>query len=206
MAEKIKFTAKELRKPDIYRQFFSDLIDKASENFNFILYCFAGVIVALIILFLFTSHSEKKSAEANKIFANALVKLNTGNIDEARADFKTVIDGYPSDKSAKLARYYSGLLNYEIGEYEESIKVLKSFINNSPQDKLLKESAELTIGLSNFNLKNWQKAITYFEKINDPQSPYITKAKVHLGLCYEKLGEFEKAREVYENYLDIQSN
>lgn len=206
MAEKIKFTAKELKKPDVYRQFFADLIDRASKNFNFILYCFAGLIVAVVILFIFTSYSEKKSAEASKVFDDALEKYNTGNIDEAKVDFKTLIDGYPSDKSAKLARYYSGLLNYEIGEYEESIKILKSFINNSPPDKLLKESAELMIGLSNFNLQNWQEAITYFSKIEDTESPYIKKAKLHLGLSYEKLGQFDKAQEVYENFLVIQSN
>ena len=206
MAEKIKFTAKELKKPDIYRQFFSDLFDKASDNFNIILYSFAGLIIALIILFIFSTHSDKKAAAASKIFDGAVEKLNLGNIEDAQRDFDSLIKDYPSNKSAKLAQYYSGLINYDVGEYEKTIDSLTGFLSTNPEEQLLKQSAQLTIGLSNFNLNNWSEAVNYLSKISDTESPYFRQANVHLGLSYEKLGQHDKAQKIYEDFIATQTS
>ena len=47
MSEKIKYTVKELKQPDKFRQFVGDLVELASENFNKILYGIGALVVLL---------------------------------------------------------------------------------------------------------------------------------------------------------------
>lgn len=206
MAPKIKYTIKELRKPDKFREFVAELLEKSSNNFNKILYYVAGIIVVLIILFLITSYNERKSQRAYKSFENAITQYNEGQIPEAQESFSKLISEYPNGKSSKLAQYYSGVINFDIGEYEKSIEQLKSFISKASSYELLKDSANLTIGLSYFNLQNWQEAVEYLSKLINSGSPYEKQAKIHLGLSYEKLGQYDKAEEIYKNFLITNTN
>ena len=141
MSEKIKYTIKELKQPDKFRQFISDLVDTAAENFNKILYAVGGIVVILIVIYLVSSHQEKKAQIAGNIFENALVQYNSGNIEPALEGFATLIEEHPSQQAAKLALYYSGILNYDLGEYEKTVSSLEEYLNDSPDNKLLEDSA-----------------------------------------------------------------
>lgn len=206
MAEKIKYTQKELKKPDKFRQFATDLLDQSSKNFNKILYFIAGIMVVIIILFVISSSKEKRTMLANELFEKTLVQYNKGEITKAIDYFTRLVEEYPNEKAAKLSRYYLGIINFDIGEYEKSIDSLNDFINNASSYDLLKDSANLNIGLAYYNLGNWQEAVTYFSKLENTDSPYKEQASIHLGLSYEKLGQFDKAEEIYKNYLNVNNS
>ena len=188
MSEKIKYTIKELKQPDKFRQFISDLVDTAAENFNKILYAVGGIVVILMVIYLVSSHKEKKAQIAGEMFENALVQYNSGNIEPALEGFATLIKEHPSQQSAKLALYYSGILNYDLGEYEKTVTSLEEYLNDSPDNKLLEDSANFTLGLSYYNLENWQEAEKYLSRLQNTGSPYEKQANINLGLTYEKAG------------------
>ena len=202
MSEKIKYTIKELKQPDKFRQFISDLVDTAAENFNKILYAVGGIVVILMVIYLVSSHMEKKAQIAGEMFENALVQYNSGNIEPALEGFATLIKEHPSQQSAKLALYYTGILNYDLGEYEKTVTSLEEYLNDSPDNKLLEDSANFTLGLSYYNLENWQEAENYLSRLQNTGSPYEKQANINLGLTYEKLGQFEKAEDIYKNFLN----
>jgi len=174
MGEKIKYTIKELKQPDKFRQFISDLVDTAAENFNKILYAVGGIVVLLLVIYMASSHQEKKAQIAGEMFEGALVQYNSGNIQPALEGFATLIKEHPSQQSAKLALYYTGILNYDL----------------------------FTIGLSFYNLENWQESEKYLSKLQNSGSPYERQANINLGLAYEKMGQFEKAEDIYKNFLN----
>lgn len=202
MGEKIKYTIKELKQPDKFRQFISDLVDTAAENFNKILYAVGGIVVLLLVIYMASSHQEKKAQIAGEMFEDALVQYNSGNIQPALEGFATLIKEHPSQQSAKLALYYTGIFNYDLGQYEKTISTLNEYLNDSPDNQLLEDSANFTIGLSFYNLENWQKSEKYLSKLQNSGSPYERQANINLGLAYEKMGQFEKAEDIYKNFLN----
>ncbi len=205
MGEKIKYTIKELKQPDKFRQFISDLTDTAAANFNKILYAVGGIFVMLIVIYLVNSHQEKKEQVAGTMFENALVQYNTGNIEPALEGFAALIKEHPSQQSAKLAMYYTGILNYDLGQYEKTISSLNEYLNDSPDNQLLEDSANFTIGLSYYNLENWQESEKYLSKLQNSGSPYEKQANINLGLAYEKMGQYDKAENIYKNFLNNQT-
>ena len=202
MAEKIKYTIKELKQPDKFRQFISDLTDTAAANFNKILYTVGGIFVLLLVIYFVSSHNEKKVQVAGEKFENALFQYNAGNTQAALEGFAALIEEQPSQQSAKLALYYTGAINYDLGLYEESISSLIEYLNDSPDNQLLEDSANFTIGLAFYNLKNWQESEKYLSKLQNSGSPYEKQANVNLALAYEKMGEFDKAEDIYKNVLN----
>lgn len=202
MSEKIKYTIKELKQPDKFRQFISDLVDTAAENFNKILYAVGAIVVLLIVIYLVSSNQEKKEQMAGEMFESALVEYNSGNIQPALEGFETLVKEHPKQQAAKLALYYTGILNYDLGEYNKTISSLEEYLNDSPDNKLLEDSANFTIGLAYYNLENWQDAEKYLVKLQNSGSPYEKQANINLGLTYEKLGQFDKAQDIYKNFLN----
>jgi len=201
MGEKIKYTIKELKQPDKFRQFISDITDTAAANFNKILYAIGGIVVLLLVIYMVSSHQKKKAQIAGEMFENALVQYNEGSLEPALQGFANLIEEHPSQQSAKLALYYTGILNFDLGQYEKTIDSLQNYLNDSPKNQLLEESANFTIGLAYYNLQNWQESEKYLSKLQNSNSPYEKQANINLGLVYEKLGQYKKAEEIYKKFL-----
>jgi len=202
MGEKIKYTIKELKQPDKFRQFISDLTDTAAANFNKILYAIGGIVVLLLVIYMVSSHQEKKAQIAGEKFENAMLQYNAGSTQSALEGFATLIKEHPSQQSAKLALYYTGTINYDLNQYEDAITNLVSYLDDSPDNPLLEDSANFTIGLAYYNLENWQESEKYLSKLQNSGSPYEKQANVNLALAYEKMGQFDKAEDLYKNVLN----
>lgn len=202
MSERIKYTLKQLKQPDRFRQFALNVIQKIPENFNKILYGIVIVILALIAIYIVSANREAQRMDASQIFDEGLDQYNSGRIEEALGTFSELNEKYPGLKPSKVAVYYSGIINYEIGNYEESIELLNNFLDKNPNDNLLVNSSLFTIGLSYFNLENWDKAIETLSELEDKQSPYQSKALLHIGMAYEKKGESVRSEEYYKRVLE----
>ena len=201
MSEKIKYTQKELKQPDKFATFIVNLTDRAAENFNKLLYAFGSLVVIIIIIYVFTSYQKKQEETAGTQFEQALALYNSGYADEALTQFSHLAAEYPNQQSSRLATYYSGTIYYDSEQYEKSIEEMTKYLNSSPKNKLLEDSATLTVGLSYYNLQNWEEAVNYLSKIQDTGSPYERQARINLGLAYEKLGQFDKAQDIYKSVL-----
>ena len=201
MAEKIKYTQKELKQPDKFSTFIINLADTAVNSFNKILYALGSLVLILIIIFAFTSYQNKQRELAGTQFKKAISLYNKGSAKEALAGFADLISEHPNQQAAKLAIYYSGTIYYDSEQYENSIDEMTRYLNSSPKNKLLEDSANLTIALSHYNMQRWENAVKFLTRIKDPNSPYERQAKINLGLSYEKLGQHQKAREIYKSVL-----
>ncbi len=201
MAEKIKFTRKDLRKPDKIRELLSHALEDASRHFNKIVIGIGILVLFFIIAYVISSGDDKKELLASQQFDTALQAYNTGQTIEALDMFMQLYKEYPKKKISKLGLYYTGIINYEIEKYDESINNLKTFLDSNLDEKIINDSAYLTLGLAKFNLDKWDESIDYLSKIDNESSPYYDQAKLHLGLSYEKKGDFEKSKVIFNEVL-----
>jgi tetratricopeptide (TPR) repeat protein len=122
------------------------------------------------------------------------VALNGDSIDYI--GFAAIIDEYSGTPSANLAKYYAGISNAHLGNYEEALKQLKSY---SGKDNLLAAQALGAIGDCEVNLGDAKKGASSFvdaaKKANSSiLSPiYWQKAAV----AYESLGDYKSALDAY---------
>lgn len=202
MSERIKYTLKQLKRPDKFRQYAIELLEKSPQYFNKILYGTVIVILALVALYIVHVNKQANTNEANAIFQDAMSHYNSGQIEQALTTFSELNEKYPGQKSAELGIYYTGIINYEIGNYEESAESLTKYLNQGHDDALLKQSALFTIGLSHFNLGNWDQSIESLTELENQQSPYERKALLHIGLAYEKKGEYDRSEEYFKKVLE----
>ena len=117
--------------------------------------------------------------------------------DGANYGFLDIIDEYGMTKSGNLARLYTGISYYKMGQYEDAIENLKKFDAN---DILYATMALGIIGDSYVELDDLKTAVSYYVKAaqrkkNDITTPIYSKKA---GMVYEELQEYSKALECYE--------
>ncbi|MGN6179208.1 MAG: tetratricopeptide repeat protein [Mucilaginibacter sp.] len=119
------------------------------------------------------------------------------NGDAGYPGFKKIIEDYGSTKAANLAYFYLGIAYLNKGEYEKAIDNLTSYHGD---DHMVAAEALGGAGDAYVELKNYDKAETYFKKAADKAnnkflSPFYLKK---LGLVYEAENDYKSADETYK--------
>ena len=129
-------------------------------------------------------------------FANQQWEIALNGDDVDYIGFPGIADEYRGTRSANLAKAYAGLCLYQLGDYEEALKTLKSY---KGKDRLFAAQIIGAIGDCEVNLDNVKEGIAQFRKAADLAnssllSPiYLRKAA---NAC-ESLGEYKEALDIY---------
>ena len=193
---KIKYTTKELKRPDRFREFLAESLEGLSEHFNKILISIGVIAVALLGICFVSSQQEEKDLLANEQLLKALKSYDSGEMETSLSQLQTLREEHSGTEVSVLALYQMGMINYQLENFEEAIKHLELFLDEDPEDGIFRDGANLVIGLSSFELERWNKSIEYLSEVDGSTSPYYVQAKRHLSLVYEKTGEPEKAEKI----------
>lgn len=193
---KIKYTTKELKRPDRFREFLAESLESLSEYFNKILIGIGIIVVALLGICFVSSQQEEKDLLANEQLRKALKSYDSGEIENSLSQLQILHEEHSGTEVSVLALYQMGMINYQLGNFEEAIKHLELFLDEDPEDGIFRDGANVVTGLSYFKLEKWDKSIEYLLEIDGSTSPYYVQARRHLSLVYEKTGEPEKAEKI----------
>ncbi len=193
---KIKYTTKELKRPDKFREYLVEFLEGLSEHFNKILISIGVIVVALLGVCFVSSQQEEKDLLANEQFRKAVESYNSGEMETSLSQLQTLHEEHSGTEVSILALYQMGMINYQLGNFEEAIKNLELFLDKGPEDGIFRDGTNLVIGLSAFELEKWDKSIEYLLEVDGSTSPYYVQARRHLSLVYEKTGEPEKAERI----------
>ena len=198
---KIKYTTKELKRPDRFREFLAESLEGLSHYFNKILIGVGVIVVILIGVCFSSSQQEEKNLLANEQFQKALKSYDDGEMKNSLSQLQTLREDHPEADVSVLALYQMGMISYKLGDYEEAIKYLEFFLDEGTEDDTFRDGANVVIGLSYFKLEKWDKSIEYFSEVDGSTSPYYIQARRHLSLVYEKTKEPEKAEKIRKETL-----
>ncbi|WP_342646813.1 tetratricopeptide repeat protein [Mucilaginibacter sp. CSA2-8R] len=117
--------------------------------------------------------------------------------DASYPGFEKIINDYSNTKAANLAYYYAGTAYLNKGEYRKAIDDLNNFRGD---DNMVAAEALGSTGDAYVELKDYEKAETYFKKAADKASnkflsPFYLKK---LGLVYEARNDSKSALETYQ--------
>ncbi len=111
--------------------------------------------------------------------------------------FYDIIDEYGSTPAGNLAKYYAGIANLHLGNYEEALNQLNSF---SSDDMMVSSMALGAIGDAYAQMGDNDNAVSYYQKAaenkpNDFITPiFLFKA----GLLNEITGNYQDALKAFE--------
>ncbi len=117
--------------------------------------------------------------------------------DASYPGFEKIINDYSNTKAANLAYYYAGTAYLNKGEYRKAIDNLNNFRGD---DNMIAAEALGSTGDAYVELKDYEKAETYFKKAADKAgnkflTPFYLKK---LGLVYEARNDSKSALETYQ--------
>ena len=193
---KIKYTTKELKRPDRFREFLGESLEGLSHYFNKILIGIGIIVVALLAVCFASSQEEEKNLIANEQFQKALKSYDDGEMENSLSLLQTLREEHAKADVSLLALYQMGMINYKLGNFEEATKHLELFLDEDPEDDIFRDGANLVIGLSAFKLEKWDKSREHLSEVDGSTSPYYVQARRQLSLVYEKTGEPEKAEKI----------
>lgn len=174
------------------------------KNQKTIIICVAAVLVVVLAVFglrkWYFQPREVRAAEemfaAEQWFAQGDYEKALNGDDTFRG-FLGVIDSYGCTKAGKLAKYYAGIANLRMGNYDEAAKWLGKY---SSKDLFTAPLAVMAEGDAEMELGNTDKAVSLYVKAAKMNDNYITSpsAWFKAGLGYMVMGDNGKALECFE--------
>jgi tetratricopeptide (TPR) repeat protein len=211
MAKKRKKTRKELlREPDEFMTISGKLIGFAVDHKNQLTYALGIIVVLALIISGIRFFSIRAENNASALLDKSLTKYNTMKAEKqpdeiygaVSADFQFILNKYDGKKSAKLARLTYANICYNAGKYQQAIELFKTALTDFAKYPMIHHQILSNLGYAYEQQEDYSTAVGYFKKISAAPEPIMRdEALYHLGLLYDKLGENEKSREVYNKIL-----
>lgn len=158
----------------------------------------AIVAVALIIFCYYRFYKQPRELKAAEALFTSENYFNAGDYqtaldgDAATPGLVSVIDNYGSTKAGNLAKYYAGIANLRLGNYDAAAKYLDSY---SGKDLYTKSLSLMAQGDAKMELGNTQDAVKLYVKAAETNTNELTTptALFKAGMGYMILGDNAKA-------------
>ncbi|ACY40547.1 hypothetical protein BLBBGE_546 [Blattabacterium sp. (Blattella germanica) str. Bge] len=132
------------------------------KNTIFFSIIFLLIIIVIGICFFFKNSSEEKAMKelnyAQQYFYQGSIEkaLNRKKNQINYLGFLGIASKYPFTKAGNISKFYAGICYYKLGDYKESIKVMKNF---SAKDEILPAVKYGIIGDAFTQMKNKKEAL-----------------------------------------------
>ncbi len=115
------------------------------------------------------SQADNVSQDINEIFYEGMRLFAAGQYEEAVELYNRIINskslqGESEKKTFEKAHFELGRCQYKLGKFNEALGTLSGLIKKFPNSMMVK-SALLYIGMIFEDLKNFDKAVTYYSKV-----------------------------------------
>ena len=137
---------------------------------------------------------------AADLYAQGETELNRKRYEEARVNFRKIVERHPTSNYAPRARFLVGEAFYREGEFDKAIKEFESFLSFFPRHEIA-DLVQYRLALSYYDqMKPVEqdqnitvKAIDSFKKLvrDYPDSRYASDALAKIDVCRGRLAQKE---------------
>lgn len=163
-----------------------------------------GIVILVGISFLvFTlSKSEQQNPAADLLHTQAMGLISMGRLQEAENILLDLTTTYQNTRPGKIGIYYLGTIYYHTGRFDESLENFDKFLSLQKKDYLLVPSALFGAGCSAEGLKDYERALGYYERaIKDKKSPFYFMGMLAYGRTNGLVGNTDKAQEILKELV-----
>ena len=168
-------------------------------------FIYGGVAAAIVFIaiLLFYWNADKKNDTAALYLARAQVANDRGLTNEAISDLKSVVNDYPSSKSAATSCFILSNILFDNKNYEEALQYFTIMVQKYPGDQMKAAAAAAGAGACNEQLGDRQEAGKYFKMAADlyPEEMWAPNYLLRAGVNYTAAGDTASAREAYNELI-----
>lgn len=135
-----------------------------------------------------------------ELYRTGETELNNRRYEEARANFRRIVERHPNSSYAPKARFYIGEAYYREAEFDKAVKEFEGFLAFFPRHEIA-DLVQYRLSMSYYDQMKpveqdqtiTQKAIDQFKKLvkEYPQSRYATDGLAKIDKCRERLAQKE---------------
>ena len=117
--------------------------------------------------------------------------------DDTYRGFLSVAGSYSGTKAGNLARYYAGICNLRLGNFDEAARWLKKYKGH---DTYTRPLAKMALGDAQMEMGDTQSAVDNYMKAANMEDNFVTtpSALFKAGMGYMMLGNNQKALECFK--------
>ena len=204
MVAKRRIQKKQLKKPDEFVTWGSKAVTYALSHIRYIVLGVLLIAAITAAFFLWRQHQAASEEIAFTLLGKGITLYQEEEKrEEALSLFSELINDYPRTRAGTIALLYRGRSAMLKQDYDQAIADFKLFLKRSSQP-FLRGIALNALGNSYTAKGEYQQAIDRFQQVIDSGNEWL-KPYVHLqmGMCWEKMGEKEKAIKAYQESLDL---
>lgn len=149
--------------------------------------------------------NNNKAGEVLPTAMRYLIKTYSelGLWDAALATTRDYIRRFPTAEDVLQKKIQVGIFYMNLHEYQRAIEYLKGILKEA--DKETEPEIQYWIGKCYFNLGQYERAISEYLKVRylakPTKLPWDVTAQYESGLAYMKLGEMEKAKQIFQQII-----
>ena len=202
---KEKFTKKEMKK-DPLLETIKIVFEKYNEHKSMIFRAGIGIIALTVIIVFLFNRQVSRQKPADILLGNALVSMDTGDIENAQFQFGVLTNEHGNTRSGKTSQYYLGSIYFDKSDYDNAKTHLEQFINSTSENILLSSGHFM---LSNIYKKesNQNKEEEHLELAVKFSSIPHNRHSLELALAelYVNRGTEEMAMEIVQKILNLEN-
>jgi len=202
-----KITKKQMRQDKLVSTVFrtGEYIQKNPKPFYI-----GGSVVAVVFIavILYMWNNDKKNNESAGYFARAQIAYDSGLVNDAIADLKTVIENYPSTEAAAKACFTLSNMYFDNKNYEEALPYFLKMIERYPGDKMKLGASAAGAAACYEQMGNRQEAGRYYMMAAElyPDKMWAPGYLLSAGRNFEAAGDTQSAERAYNNIIDNYKN
>ena len=163
-----------------------------------------AVLVVVLCGFFLNNQAKVKKVNSEIALGKAFVSLEIGDSENAKFQFESIAETYPSTNSGKSANYFLGKLYFDEGNFLESRSYLERYTSD-PSVNLINPSAALMLSSIYLANEDMDEAINIIKKAH--RSADIVQS-IHLDLELAKLyslnSDNDKAKAILDDILELE--
>jgi len=206
MAKKRKrYTRKWMKQPDEFLTTSSRVIDYISRHTRVFLISLVTFFFLLGTAGAVLYYKNKMDNLVAQQLAQATDLYHQKKWEESRQEYERIIRRFPRNRQIWWAKLYLGHIYWQKRDFSKAAQLYQEVSEAGSQgNRLIRGLALLGLAKTYEEWGKIEQAIKTYQELTQLNDPFFQQqAYRSLGICYEYLGEREKAQEYYRLYLSV---
>ena len=171
------------------------------ENIKIIGMALGTIALTTVIVFIVIQIQNYRENKAVIVFSKV---QNIENLQDRIKSLQELVDDYGSTKIGRFAMLTLADDLFTQGDFDKSKDVFSNLAEKTKRTPILHVASLHGEGRAEYaNGKYQEAAESFLEASNYPKNINKALSLLEVGRCYEKLGDYEKAREYYKQSIEL---